>query len=227
MIRAIIFDFDGLIVDTEEPVYQSWQELYNSYGCQLSFADWATLIGTDTSEFEPMEALERQLGKLLENREAIEEDRMRREIELVISKPLQPGVLAYLQDAQRLGLKIGLASTSSARWVKGHLKRLGLIHYFDCIRTGDDVSQVKPNPELYRAVLADLKLRAPEALALEDSPNGIMAAKRAGIFCVAVPNTLTRYLPLDQADLRLDSLASLPLSELIRQANYHSELKTD
>ena len=221
MIRAIIFDFDGLILETEEPVYRSWQELYANYNCQLSFDDWATLIGTVANEFEPMSALEKQLGSQLPDREALEARRHRRETELVMARPLQPGVLAYLQDARRLKLKIGLASTSSAKWVKGHLTRLGLIDYFDCIRTGDDVSQVKPSPELYLATLSALELSASEAIALEDSPNGITAAKRAGLFCVAVPNILTRRLPLEHADLRLESLASMPLSELIRQVSNH------
>jgi HAD superfamily hydrolase (TIGR01509 family) len=221
MIRAIIFDFDGLILETEEPVYQSWQELYASYDCRLSFDDWATLIGTSASEFEPIPALEQQIGRVLPDHEAIEAQRYQRSLELVRTRSLQPGVQAYLEDARYLKLKIGLASSSSAKWVMGHLSRLGLIEYFSCIRTGDDVSQVKPDPELYLAVLADLNLSASETLALEDSPNGIAAAKSAGISCVAVPNTLTQHLSLDDADMQISSLVDVPLKELIHQIENH------
>jgi HAD superfamily hydrolase (TIGR01509 family) len=126
-----------------------------------------------------------------------------------------PGVEQLLRDAYDLGLKIGLASSSSCDWVQMHLSRLDLIKFFDCIYGKDDVRITKPDPELYESVLQALGARPDEAIVFEDSPNGILAAKRAGIFCVAVPNHLTQQLQLDQADLRLDSLADLSLQEIL------------
>ena len=99
----------------------------------------------------------------------------------------------------------------------GHLERLGLSEHFDCIKCADDVKNVKPAPELYLAVVDELGVRPEEAVALEDSPNGITAAQTAGTFCVVVPNPLTRQLSADRADLRLDSLRDVPLAKLIRQ----------
>lgn len=136
-------------------------------------------------------------------------------------QPVLPGVEQYLQDAGRLGLKIGLASSSSRKWVMGHLQRLGLDSYFDNIRTSDDVQLVKPHPELYLSVLNGLGLQASEAIALEDSPIGVQAAKHAGLYCVAVPNPLTSLLSLNQADLQLGSLAEMPLEVLLDKVNGH------
>lgn len=216
MIRALIFDFDGLVLETEGPVFQSWQELYRSYGCYLSFAKWATIIGTTDGEFDPWDDLEKQVGRFLD-RSTVDQQRLQRELDLIAARPIMPGVQEYLEDARRLGLKLGMASSSSSEWVTGHLIRLGLINYFDCIKTRDDVRQTKPDPELFLAVLAELDIRPDQAIVFEDSPNGILAANRAGIYCVVVPNELTRTLPIDQAHKRLDSLADLPLENLLQE----------
>ena len=101
--------------------------------------------------------------------------------------------------------------------------RLGLMEHFDAIKCANDVTNVKPDPELYLIALVALKVRASEAIALEDSPNGILAAKRAGLFCVAVPNPITVQLSLDHADLRLDSLAELPLEKLLVEAQRNNQ----
>ena len=116
-------------------------------------------------------------------------------------------------------MKLGMASSSRRKWVNGHLTRLGLIQHFDSIKCADDVQRTKPDPDLYLAALGALGLQGHEAVALEDSPNGIAAAKAAGLFCVAVPNTLTRQLPLDGVDLVLDSLADLPMKDLLERLN--------
>jgi HAD superfamily hydrolase (TIGR01509 family) len=140
---------------------------------------------------------------------------LQRETSLILEQPVLPGVLDYLEGARRLGLRVGLASSSSCEWVLGHLSRLGLLNYFHEIRASEDVKRTKPDPALYLQVLHGLGVPAEQGVALEDSPNGILAAKRAGLFCVAVPNALTRRLPLDHADLRLESLADLPLESLL------------
>lgn len=216
MIKALIFDFDGLILDTESPVYQSWQELYASLSCELTFAMWADAIGKGIDDFDPFASMEAQLGGPVD-RQKLTPPRRKREMELVLMKQALPGVAAYLADAKRLGLKVGIASSSSCAWVTGHLERLVLLDYFDCIRASDDVEHTKPDPELYLAALDCLGVSPQEAIAFEDSAHGVRAAKQAGIFCVSVPNDLTRQMSLDHADLHLDSLASLPLEELLQE----------
>jgi len=216
VIRALIFDFDGLILDTEVPDLQSWQEVYRAHGCEFPVALWARNIGTSSESFDAYAYLEGRLGRPVD-REAIRAGRRQRFRELVEAQPILPGVEAYVAEARRLGVKLGVASSSSREWVVGHLARLGLGGYFECVKSGDDVTRAKPDPELYRAVLDAMRLRADQAVALEDSPNGILAAKRAGVFCVAVPNAVTRELALDAADLRLDSLAQVPLEKFLAE----------
>ncbi|NMC14190.1 MAG: HAD family hydrolase [Chloroflexi bacterium] len=220
MIKAIIFDFDGLILETETPSYITWNDVYRSFGCRLPLDSWVTLIGGEGSTFDPFAELERQVGHPLDLAD-IETSRRKRELELTEKQPILPGVLQYLDEARQLKLKIGLASSSSRAWVTGHLHRLGIAGYFDCIQTRDDVHRVKPHPDLYQQVMNKLHLSADEAIALEDSPHGIQAAKSAGLFCVAVPNQMTRNLCLEQADLILHSLLDVPLSELISLAENH------
>jgi HAD superfamily hydrolase (TIGR01509 family) len=218
MICAIIFDFDGLILETEEPTYQSWQEVYQSFGYSLPFSTWATMVGTTQSDFDPLLELQK-LVKDSVDWDAVEYQRHISENTLIETQSILPGVQDYLSDARRLGLKIGLASTSSSQWVMKHLTRLGLVNYFDCIRTSDDVQHIKPDPELYLSVLRGLEVKADEAFALEDSPPGIASAKAAGLVCIAVPNVLTSRLVLTQADFQLHSLAEMPLEELLQKVD--------
>lgn len=214
MIQALIFDFDGLILDTEISAFQSWQEIYEAHGFDLPLERWAARIGGAAELFDPYEYLEAQLGRPIQ-REDIHDKRLQRHLALIETQVVLPGIEDYLRDARRLGLKIGVASSSPRNWVEGHLTRLGLLSFFDCMRCGDEVARKKPHPELYQGVLDTFGLRGDQAIALEDSPNGVRAAQQAGIFCVAVPNPITGQLPLDHADLRLSSLADLPLEELI------------
>ncbi|GAC1378520.1 MAG: HAD family hydrolase [Ktedonobacteraceae bacterium] len=216
MIQALIFDFDGLILDTEMSSFQTWQEIYHEHDCHLPFAIWATCIGTSAHAFDPCEYLETQIGRPI-LREEILLRRRQRHVAIVETQPVLPGVEAYLLSAKQLGLKIGLASSSRHEWVDNHLARLGILAYFDSIKCFDDVKHTKPDPELYLAVLAALKVHADDAIALEDSPHGVVAAQRAGIFCVAVPNPITSQLPLEHADMRLTSLDDVPLERLLVQ----------
>jgi HAD superfamily hydrolase (TIGR01509 family) len=217
VIKALIFDFDGLILDTEVPEYQSWREIYQAHGCVLPLSKWVECIGT-ADAFDPYEYLEQQLGRSVD-RAAIRARRHMRQAELMVTRSVLPGVEQYISEARNRGLKLGLASSSSRAWVTGYLSQLGLEAHFDSLKCSDDVERTKPNPALYLETLRALDVEAREAIALEDSPNGVLAAKRAGIFCVAVPNALTRQLSFDSADLMLSSLAELPLGELLSRVD--------
>ncbi|MET9020087.1 HAD family hydrolase [Actinopolymorpha sp. NPDC004070] len=216
-IRALVFDFDGLVVDTETPEFQAWQEIFADHGTELELATWADVIGTTDHHFDPYAELERASGRTVD-RGAIRTARRARIRALISDQPVLPGVEDYLRQARDHGLRVGLASSSSRDWIQGHLAERGLLHHFDTVRTGDEVERTKPDPALYRLAAADLGVDPAQAIALEDSPNGLAAAKRAGMFCVVVPNALTRQLDLAAADLRVTSLANLPLTRLLETA---------
>lgn len=214
MIRALIMDFDGLILDTEVPAFESWKEIFDERGCSLPLSAWSAWVGGSPDMFDPYAYLEAQLGRGVDRGE-IGNRQGQREAELIEGQPILPGVEDYVADAKRLGLKLGVASSSDREWVFSHLSRLGLRAQFDCIRCLDDVERAKPDPDLFAAVLEALDVPANQAVAFEDSPHGITAAQAAGIFCVAVPNPLTRQLSTNHADLRLDSLADRSLEDLL------------
>jgi HAD superfamily hydrolase (TIGR01509 family) len=217
-IRAVLFDFDGLILDTESPVFQYWQEVFAAHGCELHMNVWADCIGRPPGYFDPHAYLEQLSGSCID-RELLRVQRQARLTELNLLQSVQPGVLEYLIDAQRAGLKIGLASSSDRAWVHGHLERLGLLAYFTTTTCFEDTGTHKPDPGPYLALLEAMEIGPSEAIAFEDSPNGITAAKAAGIFCVAVPNPITRQLRLEHADHRLESFAAMPLALLLSQLN--------
>ena len=211
-VAALIFDFDGLIVDSETPGFQAWSEVYAAHGCSLPFEKYSACIGT-IGGFDLHAYLEKQTGRSFE-RADLERACNSRWLELMHDQPLLPGIASCVSSAKQRGLRLAIASSSTQKWVTRNLKKFGLLDYFDAVCTSDHVSAVKPDPALYLLALEKLGVTAEEAIAFEDSPNGILAAKRAGIFCVAIPNPLTRDLPLELADRRLSSLEEFDLENV-------------
>ncbi|QGQ95342.1 HAD family hydrolase [Paenibacillus psychroresistens] len=217
-IKAVIFDFDGLILDTESNEYHAHSEIFKQLGVELPIAEWGKCIGTDASAFDVYAYLEELVGKPVD-RETLKKNRHDLFTKRMSLEGVRPGVREYLQSAQALDLRIGLASSSSFAWVSGYLEIHKLAHYFETIRTREDVVKVKPSPELYQKALEDLGVLPSEAIAFEDSPNGSLAAKRAGMYCVIVPNSITGSLVFGETDLRLDSMEQMSLSEVIVRFN--------
>ena len=213
MIRALVFDFDGLILETETPAHQSWDEIYREHGHELPMDLWHGYVGSDTG-FDPAGHLAALVGEGFD-RDAAQARRDARKTELIAALDVMVGVREYVVDAKRLGLHLAVASSSSRTWVLGHLERLGLHAQWDAVRTRDDVGRTKPAPDLYLSAVDALGVAPNEAVAFEDSMNGIAAAKDAGLLCVAVPNALTAEMDLSRADLRLASLAETPLERLL------------
>lgn len=217
MIRGLIFDFDGLILETEMPDYVAWQEIYQEHGAELSLTAWANAIGRGTADagIDPVKMLEDQVGRTLPDRDVLLRRQYDRSMELILQKPVMPGVEALIRDAKGQGLGLAVASSSPRSWVEGHMTRLGLMSQFDAIRTGDTVARTKPAPDLFLSALAALGLAPTEAIVFEDSPNGVAAANRAGIFVVAAPNELTQRLDLSHANLIVSSLQDISLAQLL------------
>jgi HAD superfamily hydrolase (TIGR01509 family) len=213
-IDALIFDFDGLILDTETPDYLSWKEMYAAFDQELPLSVWNKNIGS-VDFFNPYLYLEELLGRAID-REAVKAQRKKIDNRLLAAQEALPGVVDYLDAAESMGIKVGIASSSPRAWVESHLTRLELRQRFSLIRGRDDVGdRAKPDPAVYRAALNGLDAAPAQTLALEDSPNGARAALAAGVRCVVVPNRMTRELAFPDVDYRLSALTDMPLAELI------------
>lgn len=217
MIKALIFDFDGLIIDTEAADYQAWLEIYRGCGLDYPLSEFQNTIGLYSSVPVPLDQLDELKGPL--DREFINSRRSQRAMELAMRQPLLPGVLSYLEDVHHLGLQAAIASSSPRTWLDCFLEPRNLTHYFDVIVTGDTVSQAKPSPELFNKAIHKLGVNSNEALILEDSYYGLLAAQAAGIRCVIIPSSLTSGMDFHNADLVLDSLDCKPLDQLLEFFN--------
>ncbi len=211
--QAIIFDFDGTIIETEGPDFQTWQEIFVEYGCAMPLATWVGYIGTAAGTFDPYHMLEEDSGKAVD-REAIRAVRRRRFRELVSAQPLRPGVSTLMDAADEQGIPLAIASSSTRDWVEWNLDQRDLRRRFQVVYTVNDVSRGKPDPELYLKTVAALGVDAATVVAIEDSYNGMLAAKAAGVRCVVAPNVLLREVAFAEADLVVASLAEVDLAHL-------------
>jgi HAD superfamily hydrolase (TIGR01509 family) len=213
-VKAFLFDFDGLILDTETASRAGWEWIYREHGHELPAEKWELVVGT-VGAWDPWEHLEELVGEPLD-RDALNERRNAHELSMIEAEELRPGIADYILAAERLELKRAIVSSASRRWIDMHLARLERAVGWDAIVTADrNVERAKPAPTLYLEALDLLGVAADEAVAFEDSPNGVAAAKQAGIYVVGIPNNVTRSFGLDDADVVVESLADLPPDELL------------
>jgi len=219
MIKALLFDFDGLILDTETPEVMAWQQVYERYGVEFPVQLWGKIVGGNGyKDFDPVAYLSEKTGYSVDP-ELMRADKRVRDRELVSYQAVLPGVMDYITSAQARGLRLAIASSSNHGWIDPHLQRLGLWDSFDAVICIEEGQRAKPNPDIFLKALEALDVRPEEALVFEDSPNGITAAKAAGIRAIAVPNPITAQLGVFGADLTLASLADLPLADLLLRFN--------
>jgi len=214
LIKGLIFDFDGLILDTEEPLFNAWSQIYVQHGVELDVEAWAKCLGSSESQFNPVTHLEGLLERPVDGASLRHSAQFNTDSRILELRPM-PGIIKTILTARQKGLKLAVASSSSRSWVAGHLKRLDLYQYFDTILCMEDVPQVKPAPDLFLAALSGLGLKPQEAIVFEDSPNGISAAQTAGIYSIAIPNLVSRQLDLSHANLILNRIDEIPLDELL------------
>lgn len=210
---ALILDFDGLILDTETPIFEEWQSEFRRRGHTLGLDVWQHALGTHGT-YDPCT----HLASLVE--ETFDHDALRLALRDRImprceGQPLLPGVAERVREARAAGLHTAVASSSSSVWVEGWLERHAIRDLFEIVCTRDHVERVKPAPDLYLLAARRLEVAPAACVVFEDSPNGIRAARSAGMRCVAIPNPVTSGLPLDAADVVLPSLAGIRLSEIL------------
>jgi HAD superfamily hydrolase (TIGR01509 family) len=216
MILGIVFDFDGLILETERPQYEAWRDVFASFDRPLPLQAWLDVMGKPVQIDLFPRRLSAELGRDMDIDALIAQYR-----EVVAqhldAQPIQPGVERIIQDARALGLKMAVASGSTHRWVDGHLQRLGLFGSFDHTTCSEDTEKHKPDPDPYLHACRALGINPGSSLALEDSALGVTAAKAASMHAVAVPTEMTGYQSFEHADLQLNSLDQLSLAEMIER----------
>jgi HAD superfamily hydrolase (TIGR01509 family) len=209
-----VFDFDGLILDTEGPVFTAWREEFDAHGCSpLTIDEWAAEIGTVGAV--DLVALIRARATRPVDEDAMHARRRDRRDELLQRETTRPGVHAWLDAADAAGLALAIASSSPLDWVETHLDRLGLRNRFAYLACFGAGLAAKPAPDTYLSACAALGVEPAAAIAIEDSPHGVAAAKAAGLYCIAVPHEITEQLDLSAADLRLTSLADADLRDVL------------
>jgi HAD superfamily hydrolase (TIGR01509 family) len=214
-IDALIFDFDGLIIDTETPDFTVLAAIYAAHGATLTPAMWERGLGT-IGNYDPLAELQQIVGRELAL-ETLRAEQSQRMLELVERQPLLPGVQTWLDFGRQQRLPMAIASSSSRRWVTSHIERHAITDYFTCIRTRTDGYPPKPAPDLFLAAAAGLGVAPAHCLVFEDSLNGMRAARTAGMRVVAVPLAVLGAIELPPHDLRLTTLADLPPHEVLQR----------
>jgi len=221
-VQALVFVFDGTLVDTETPELTVWQETFRSYGVEMPEGYWANLVGRGAEqEFErPAQLLSRLTGKAFDGYEDV-----RVKIRAIIrDQPLRPGVQALLDAAQKENIPCAVASSSPHAWVDPGLETRNIPDHFQAIVCADDVPRAKPFPDLFLEACRRLNADPSQAVAIEDSTNGLAAAKAAGLFAIVTPNPVTAGFDFSAADLVLPDLSHIDLKR-IRQALVQRKLR--
>jgi HAD superfamily hydrolase (TIGR01509 family) len=213
-VRALLLDFDGTMLETESSSYGSWRELLAEHDYELTHDTWSAAVGT-LDGVDPVELLETHLGAPVD-RAALEDRQAALHREMLTKEVLRPGIQRLVDDARDRGLHTAIVTSASQRWVREHLRRLELDADWEHIVAADgDPERAKPLPLLYEEALALLGVEAAEGVAIEDSPNGVTAAKAAGLLAVAFPNPITERMDLGHADIVVGDLEDLGLDGLL------------
>ncbi|RJF72534.1 HAD family hydrolase [Deinococcus cavernae] len=211
-LKAIVFDFDGTILDTETTEFRRWEALYRQHDRELALNDWQRGIGT-WGAFDPWAGLPEHVQA---DRENVHAQLHASILNAIQEQDLRPGVLDVFREIKAAGLRLALASSSDRDWITRWLTHHHLLDMFETLATRYDVARVKPDPELYLLAARNLGLNPNQCLAIEDSLNGATAAVAAGMHVVVVPNEITATQPFPPEWPRLDDGYAQGLAGLLK-----------
>jgi HAD superfamily hydrolase (TIGR01509 family) len=215
-IDALVFDFDGLLVDTETASLHAWQDLWRWHGLELDAAEFFAPHGGDMTA-QRYAALAAAVGPDYDHA-ASDARRMAIRKELHAKLELIEGIAGWLDEARDLGLRLAVASSSPRFWIEDHLSHVGYLDRFELLACGDEVGTPKPAPDVYALALRKLEVPADRAIAFEDTVHGVAAAKGAGLRCVAIPHPHADPALFTAADVLLTSAADAPLASVLTTA---------
>jgi HAD superfamily hydrolase (TIGR01509 family) len=212
---AVIFDFDGLLMDTESTMFESWRFEWGQWGLELDPSGFFANHGGDVTE-ERYRALAAAVGRrydraLSQARRIEYRDRLHETLDV------KPGLRDWIREGRQWGLRLAIASSSPRPWLDSHLGRAALLAEFEVIATGDEVEQHKPDPAVYRLALRRLGLDPDRAVAVEDTAHGVRAAQSAGLACIAIPNPFVAVGAVAGAELVLSSAEGVSLGDALEQ----------
>jgi HAD superfamily hydrolase (TIGR01509 family) len=219
-LKAVVFDFDGLLMDTESTLVEGWRAEWAFHGLNLDLDDgfWPGHGGNITEH--RLDRLAAVVGPTFDRTASLARFLAHRD-RLHQSMDLCPGIRTWLADARTMGLARAVASSSPLAWVREHLSRVGAFDAFEVITTGEEVPAHKPDPAVYHLALDRLGIAGARAIAVEDTPHGVSAARAAGMATVAIPNPFVDVRQLDSADIVLSSAAELRLADVIARLPSH------
>jgi HAD superfamily hydrolase (TIGR01509 family) len=212
-VQAVIFDFDGLLMDTESTMLASWQWAWRQHGLELDMTGFFADHGGDVTQ-ERYARLASAVGPAF-SLEASHAGRLAYREMLHRDLSLSAGIPCWLDQAAALGIRLAVASSSPGDWVRGHLGRAGVLARFDVLACGDEVARAKPDPGVYALALLRLGVPAANAVAVEDAPHGVAAAAAVGLRCIAIPNPHADPARFGAADVVLASAADAALPAVL------------
>lgn len=214
-VRAVFFDFDGLILDTETPEVETWREVFREHGTEFPDAYWINALGRGADQITqtPAGLLSELTGQALDEHEVHRTTRQRILAKIDASEP-RPGILRLLNELRDAQIPLAVVSSSKHAWVDGYLSKLNLTDFFQFTVCADDVERAKPFPDLYLAAMEKMAVTPEQSLAFEDSPNGSHAAVSAGMTVTAIPNPVTSRLDISHAHWIIQDLTQVSLADI-------------
>jgi len=214
MIKAVIFDMDGVIVDSEPMHIEAEKRILLRYGVKISTDELRTYTGT-TAEFEFTDLIRKyNLNTTV--------DRLFREKETLLFELLErktrptKGVVKLLRSLKQRGLKLAVASSGHRKLVHYFLEKLKIAALFDSVVCAEDVTRSKPDPEIFLKAAKGLRVDPTECIVIEDAKLGVEAAKSAGMKCIGYRNPNSGNQDLSKADLVVDNFTKLDVQSVIQ-----------
>ncbi|MGI5851864.1 MAG: HAD family hydrolase [Caldicoprobacterales bacterium] len=213
MIKAFIFDLDGVIIDSEPLHYEADRIVFREYGVELADGELDVYVGIDArrmvTELRDKYRIKTSLDDLLTKLQCVKLDLLK-----TWKFDAIDGIKDLISDLINNNIAIALASSSPMKFIQLAIEKVGISEYFDIIVSGEHVDKSKPEPDIFLRAASLLKVKPSDCLVLEDSVNGVIAAKKAGMKCIAFLNPNSGNQDLSKADKVVTTLKRLEYKDL-------------